>query len=106
MDLLRRGSGRLFAEADVLVTPAAPAPAFELGKPAGLVFLRNCAPWNLYGLPSISIPCGFSSEGLPVGLQLTGRAGDDALLLALAPRTKMRLTGTAAVHACNPGDRT
>ncbi len=84
LDLLRGQSERLFAEADVLVTPTAPAPAFELGKPASLVFLRNCAPWNLYGLPSISLPCGFSSEGLPIGLQLTGRAGSDALLLTLA----------------------
>jgi aspartyl-tRNA(Asn)/glutamyl-tRNA(Gln) amidotransferase subunit A len=84
MDLLRGQSNRLFAEADILITPTAPAPAFELGKPASLVFLRNCAPWNLYGLPSISVPCGFSGEGLPVGLQLTGRAGSDALLLALA----------------------
>jgi aspartyl-tRNA(Asn)/glutamyl-tRNA(Gln) amidotransferase subunit A len=99
MDLLRRQSDRLFMEADVLVTPAAPAPAFELGKPAGLVFLRNCAPWNLYGLPSISVPCGFSSEGLPLGLQLTGRAGSDALLLALASAYQDETDW----HRCQPG---
>ncbi len=75
MDLLRAQSDTLFAQADVLVTPASPAPAFELGKPASLVFLRNCAPWNLYGLPSITVPCGFSGDGLPVGLQLTGPSG-------------------------------
>jgi aspartyl-tRNA(Asn)/glutamyl-tRNA(Gln) amidotransferase subunit A len=84
MDSLRAGAGGLFAEADVLVTPASPGPAFELGKPAGLVFLRNCAPWNLYGLPSISLPCGFSRNGLPIGIQITAAPGRDSLVLAVA----------------------
>jgi aspartyl-tRNA(Asn)/glutamyl-tRNA(Gln) amidotransferase subunit A len=83
MDRLRSRAGTLFSSAEVLVTPAAPATAFELGTSPGLVFLRNLAPWNLYGLPSIVIPCGFSG-GLPIGLQLTGPAGSDKLLLALA----------------------
>ncbi len=84
MQRLRAGSARLFDGVELLVTPSAPAPAFELGSPAGLVFLRNLAPWNLYGLPSISIPCGFTGSGLPVGLQITGPAGNDAAVLALA----------------------
>lgn len=84
MERLRAGSGRLFESADVLVTPTAPGPAFELGKPASLVYLRNCAPWNLYGLPAVSVPCGFTRTGLPIGLQITGRAGQDELVLAVA----------------------
>jgi aspartyl-tRNA(Asn)/glutamyl-tRNA(Gln) amidotransferase subunit A len=84
MGSLRDGAGRLFSEAHLLITPSSPAPAFELGKPAGLVFLRNCAPWTLYGLPSISLPCGFSRNGLPVGLQITAPAGRDSLLLEVA----------------------
>ncbi|MBI4875527.1 MAG: amidase, partial [Acidobacteria bacterium] len=84
MEELRSGSQRLFAQSDLLVTPAAPGPAFELGKPASLVFLRNFAPWNLYGLPSISVPCGFTSGGLPIGLQITGPAGRDEVVLAAA----------------------
>jgi aspartyl-tRNA(Asn)/glutamyl-tRNA(Gln) amidotransferase subunit A len=84
MERLRAESAGLFREADLLITPTAPGPAFELGKPASLVFLRNCAPWNLYGLPSISIPCGFSKQGLPLGLQITGDTGRDDLVLALA----------------------
>jgi aspartyl-tRNA(Asn)/glutamyl-tRNA(Gln) amidotransferase subunit A len=84
MDRLRRESGRLFTDADVLVTPASPAPAFELGSKPTLVFLRNLAPWNLYGLPSIAIPCGFSTSGLPLGLQITGPAGADSTVLAVA----------------------
>ena len=84
MDELRAGSGGLFENADVLVTPTAPGAAFELGKPASLVYLRNTAPWNLYGLPTISVPCGFTEAGLPVGLQITGPAGRDDVVLALA----------------------
>ena len=55
-----------------------------LGKPGGLLFLRNTSLWNLFGLPTISIPCGFTKSGLPVGLQITGRPGEDALVLAAA----------------------
>lgn len=84
MERLRAESGVLFRDADLLVTPTSPGPAFELGKPASLIYLRNCAPWNLYGLPSISIPCGFTRSGLPVGLQITGPARRDGLVLALA----------------------
>jgi aspartyl-tRNA(Asn)/glutamyl-tRNA(Gln) amidotransferase subunit A len=86
MEELRASCARLFQDADLLVTPAAPAPAFKFGDPAGLIFLRNFAPWNLYGLPAISIPCGVSSDGLPIGLQVVGPAGRDDLVLSLAAR--------------------
>jgi aspartyl-tRNA(Asn)/glutamyl-tRNA(Gln) amidotransferase subunit A len=82
MERLRGETGKLFAQADVLVTPAAPAPAFELGKPASLIFLRNFAPWNLYGLPAISVPCGLSRDGLPIGMQIVGPR--EELVLAVA----------------------
>ncbi len=81
---LRTESDAIFAGADVLITPAAPGPAFRLGEPAGLVYLRNCAPWNVYGLPSISVPCGFTAAGLPAAVQLTSRYGAEETLLALA----------------------
>jgi aspartyl-tRNA(Asn)/glutamyl-tRNA(Gln) amidotransferase subunit A len=84
MDRLRASSDDLFKEADLLLTPTSPGPAFKLGDPAGLIFLRNTAPWNLYGLPAISIPCGFTQEGLPLGLQITAPTGRDHLVLALA----------------------
>jgi aspartyl-tRNA(Asn)/glutamyl-tRNA(Gln) amidotransferase subunit A len=84
MNRLRAASGGLFQDADLLVTPSAPAPAFRFGEKAGLIFLRNLAPWNLYGLPSISIPAAFNGAGLPIGLQITGPAGRDDLVIALA----------------------
>ena len=84
MDRLRATSDGLFTEAGLLATPSAPGPAFDLGKPGGLVFLRNLAPWNLYGLPAISIPCGFTASGLPVGMQIVGPRGADSLVLAMA----------------------
>jgi aspartyl-tRNA(Asn)/glutamyl-tRNA(Gln) amidotransferase subunit A len=84
MDELRRTSGTLFAEADLLAMPAAPGTAFPLGSRPGLIYLRNLAPWNLYGLPAISVPCGYTRDGLPIGLQIVGPAGQDALVLAAA----------------------
>ena len=83
MQRLRAESGRLFADADLLITPTAPAAAFEFGV-RRVAFLRNTAPWNLLGLPSVSVPCGFTTEGLPIGLQITGAAGRDNAVLALA----------------------
>ena len=68
----------------MLITPTAPGPAFKLGSQPSLVFLRNTAPWNLYGLPTISIPCGFSKSGLPIGLQITGGPDRDSTVLSLA----------------------
>lgn len=84
MEELRRSSDRLFTDADLLAMPSAPAPAFPLGSRPGLDYLRNLAPWNLYGLPAVSVPCGFTRDGLPIGLQLVGPAGQDALVLAAA----------------------
>ena len=82
MDRLRADPG-LFADVDLVITPTAPGPAFLFGE-GRLVFLRNTAPWNLLGLPAISIPCGFTKAGLPIGLQITGPAGRDDAVLALA----------------------
>ena len=84
LDHYRASAAQLFPNVDLLLTPTTPGPAFPLGKPGGLLFLRNTSLWNLFGLPTISIPCGFTKSGLPVGLQITGRPGEDALVLAAA----------------------
>lgn len=88
----------LFRDADVLAMPSAPGPAFALGSEADLIYLRNLAPWNFYGLPAVSVPCGFTKEGLPVGLQLVGPAGSDAVVLAAAEVVEKAL-GVSARHA-------
>lgn len=85
MERLRaNAAAELFRDADLLLTPTAPGPAFPLGSKPSLAFLRNTAPWNLYGLPTIAIPCGFSATGLPIGLQLTGRPNADTQVLSAA----------------------
>jgi len=86
IDLWRDTSAQLFPAVDLLLTPTTPGPAFPLGKPGSLLFLRNTALWNLFGLPTISVPCGFTKSGLPIGLQITGRSGEDSLVLAAAAR--------------------
>ncbi|MDF0546099.1 amidase [Sphingobium sp. H39-3-25] len=72
----------LFGDADVLLTPAAPGEA-----PVGLERTGDpsfCRGWMVLGAPCITIPAGFGSQGLPVGVQLVGRPGDDACLLRAA----------------------
>ncbi|HET7871197.1 MAG TPA: amidase, partial [Terriglobales bacterium] len=94
-DLLRqrREVLHLFEQVDLLITPTVPVmpPSFaELdAAPAELrakelVMLRNTRPFNVYGLPSISLPCGFSQAGLPIGLQISGAPGAEGVVLALA----------------------
>jgi aspartyl-tRNA(Asn)/glutamyl-tRNA(Gln) amidotransferase subunit A len=81
---------RALEEVDVLLTPTVPIAATEIGQREveidgheELVFsalTRLTGPTNLNGLPSLSVPCGFTSSGLPVGLQLIGRSFDEATL--------------------------
>jgi aspartyl-tRNA(Asn)/glutamyl-tRNA(Gln) amidotransferase subunit A len=79
---------RLFRDVDLLAMPATPvtAPVLPEGDsvPASSTLTRNTGPFNLAGLPAISVPCGFSSEGLPIGLMLVGREWEEALVLRAA----------------------
>ncbi|MDP2689140.1 MAG: Asp-tRNA(Asn)/Glu-tRNA(Gln) amidotransferase subunit GatA, partial [Deltaproteobacteria bacterium] len=78
-----------FASCDVIVTPTAPTPAFRLGErvedPLTMylsdIFTISC---NLAGIPGISLPCGFTKDGLPIGLQMLGRTLDEATVLRAA----------------------
>jgi len=89
--MLRRDIREVFANVDLLVTPTTPdlpmtidearQPAKTAGPP---LTARNTMPFNLFGLPTISVPCGFSSSGLPIGLQISGPPGGEARVLALA----------------------
>jgi aspartyl-tRNA(Asn)/glutamyl-tRNA(Gln) amidotransferase subunit A len=91
LDGLRRCVGDVFSQVDLLVTPATPVPPITITEalnmspePAGELWLRNTRPFNAYGLPAISIPCGFTRAGLPIGLQLAGPNFNEASLLAFA----------------------
>ena len=78
---------RAFKEIDVLLLPttatAVPTVEQATGKPQALS-AANTMFANYYALPAISVPCGFDSRGLPVGLQIVGRPGEDATVLRLA----------------------
>jgi Asp-tRNA(Asn)/Glu-tRNA(Gln) amidotransferase A subunit family amidase len=89
----RRSIGQVFAEVDVLVTPTMPMPAPAIAdlranpealRPAELRLLRNTRPFNVWGLPAISVPCGFTQSGLPIGLQIAGSHWREDLVLQLA----------------------
>jgi amidase len=84
--------GRLedvFADLDVLLAPSAPgeAPA-GLGATGDPIF---CRVWTVLHVPAINLPCGFGPKGLPLGLQIIGRRGDDARALAVADWAHPRL---------------
>lgn len=92
--LIKNELARVFKDVDVLVSPTLPVPAPQFGQETVTIngadenvrqiMSRFTAPFNLSGNPAISIPCGFSEEQLPIGLQLVGRAFDEELLLRVA----------------------
>ncbi|WP_129598024.1 Asp-tRNA(Asn)/Glu-tRNA(Gln) amidotransferase subunit GatA [Methanohalophilus profundi] len=86
--LVKQDFERALGDVDVLMAPTMPTPAFKIGEkmddPLSLYLSDiNTVPINLAGVPSISVPCGFS-EGLPVGLQVIGNYFDEATILKAA----------------------
>jgi len=86
LDLLRREIKKVFADVDLLITPILPTPPVLIAQGAdpAAVSIRNTSPFNVLGLPSISVPCGFTSSGLPIGLQIVGAPFAESTVLALA----------------------
>ena len=78
-----------FEQVDLIASPTSPTPAFKIGEKSGDplqmylsdIYTISC---NLAGLCGISVPCGFSSGGLPIGLQLLGRPFGEGELLRVA----------------------
>lgn len=92
--LLQADFQAALAQVDVIVTPTSPVPASRIGEDVlhvgtlnegvGDALVRFTRPINLVGLPAISVPCGFTQAGLPLGLQIIGRAFDEATVLRVA----------------------
>jgi aspartyl-tRNA(Asn)/glutamyl-tRNA(Gln) amidotransferase subunit A len=87
--LIKQDFDAAFEEVDFIVTPVTPTPAFKFGEKSNdplQMYLSDIftISANLAGLPAIAVPCGFSRGGLPIGMQLIGRAFEEATLLRAA----------------------
>jgi len=92
--LIKGDFDRAFAEVDVVLSPTTPTPAFRLGEKQsplemymGDIYTLSC---NLAGLPGLSVPCGFTEAGLPIGLQLVGKPLDEATILRIGDAFERR----------------
>jgi aspartyl-tRNA(Asn)/glutamyl-tRNA(Gln) amidotransferase subunit A len=87
--VIRRDFERVFEKVDVLVGPTTPTPPFRFGErldnPLSM-YLSDIytVTANLAGLPAMSIPCGFTRAGLPIGCQILGRSFDEPTIFAVA----------------------
>ena len=87
--LVQQDYNKAFKKVDVIMAPTAPTPAFKIGEmisdPLQMYLQDACTvPLNLAGLPGMSIPCGYSSSGMPIGLQIIGKALDEETILRAA----------------------
>jgi len=94
--LIERDFREAFGRCDVIATPTSPTPAFKLGEKADdplEMYLSDIytITANLAGVPALSLPCGLSSSGLPIGVQLIGKQFDEARLLRAAHNLEQAL---------------
>jgi aspartyl-tRNA(Asn)/glutamyl-tRNA(Gln) amidotransferase subunit A len=94
--LLTRDFETAFQKVDAIVTPTAPTPAFKLGEKADdplAMYLADIytVTADLAGVPGISVPCGRTKPGLPIGLQILGRHFDESTVLRVAKELEDRL---------------
>jgi aspartyl-tRNA(Asn)/glutamyl-tRNA(Gln) amidotransferase subunit A len=89
----RQAIQEIFHEVDVLLTPTVPIPPPLIAdlrehpenlRPQELLMLRNTRPFNVWGIPTITVPCGFTKDGLPIGLQLASAPWRGIVLLQAA----------------------
>lgn len=90
---IRRSIGSVFEKIDLLVTPTVPALAGDIQvlldhpetvRPLEVELLRNTRPFNVWGLPAISLPCGFTQDGMPIGVQISAAPWREDLVVAAA----------------------
>ena len=98
--LISRDFEQAFEKVDVILTPTAPSPAFAIGEKMDdpiSMYLNDVftVPASLAGLPGISVPAGLSQDGLPLGLQLIGRAFDEETVLRAAAALEQAANFTA-----------
>jgi aspartyl-tRNA(Asn)/glutamyl-tRNA(Gln) amidotransferase subunit A len=86
LEALRREIRKAFSSVDLLITPTMPSSPVPIANSSTLdaVNFRNTAPFDIFGLPAITVPCGFTSAGLPTGLQICGAPFAESTVLALA----------------------
>ncbi|MDE2757933.1 MAG: amidase, partial [Acidobacteriota bacterium] len=87
--LIKRDFEAAFQEADLLISPTSPTPPFRLGEKTNdplSMYLSDIftITANLVGIPGISLPCGRTPEGMPVGIQLLGKHFDEQVVLNAA----------------------
>ncbi len=95
--LIYQGFQNVFKEVDFLITPVSPETAFKIGEKSSdpiKMYLSDIftIAVNLAGLPAISVPCGFDSKGLPIGLQVIGKAFDEETVLKVADAVEKSLS--------------
>jgi aspartyl-tRNA(Asn)/glutamyl-tRNA(Gln) amidotransferase subunit A len=99
--LLASDFDKAFHKVDAIVTPTTPTPAFKLGEKTDdplAMYLADIytVTANLAGIPGISIPCGKSSEGLPIGMQILGKYFDEPMVLRVGHVVEHALAGKVA----------
>lgn len=87
--LVAEDYAKAFEQVDVILAPVAPTTAFKIGEMSGdplQMYLQDACtvPLNLAGLPGISLPCGYSSAGMPIGMQIIGKALDEETIIRAA----------------------
>jgi aspartyl-tRNA(Asn)/glutamyl-tRNA(Gln) amidotransferase subunit A len=108
-ELIRREVDAALEDRDALLLPALAIPAPKIGaatvrigtveEPVRNVMLRCTQVFNVSGHPALSLPCGSTTEGLPVGAQLVGASGDTPGLLRVARAVESIVAARAAAHA-------
>ncbi len=108
LDASRKNIRPIFETIDVIVTPTTPIPAPKIAelrenpdllRPRELLLLRNTRPFNVWGLPAISIPCGSTKAGLPIGLQIAGAPGREDVVLQFAHACEQAILRNVPAHA-------
>ena len=84
LDKVRREIKKVFTKVDLLIAPTMKVPPALLSAPGGGGGGNNNVAFDMYGVPSISVPCGFTNSGLPIGLQISGAHFAESTVLALA----------------------